>query len=96
MTNEEKLRDSMMSMGDIENRVSDEYWKSTARQCKICFDDDTGEEDESNKWISPCKCDGSIKWVHENCFKRWLKQAPFPQQSACSTCRRVFCNIFIY
>lgn len=87
MTDEEKVKSSTMNTGNKNGiRTSDEYWKSNARQCKICFDDDIGN-DEKNRWISPCKCDGSIKWVHEDCFKTWLKQAPFPQQSACSTCR---------
>lgn len=60
------------------------------RQCKICFEEESEDEiGTDNDWISPCKCDGSIKWVHNECFKKWLRQAPFPQQNCCSTCRLV-------
>lgn len=36
--------------------------------CRICFD---GETDE-HKLISPCKCTGSMRYVHEDCLKIWL------------------------
>ena len=39
--------------------------------CKICFE--TGNTID-NKLIHPCKCDGSIKFVHEKCILKWLIQ----------------------
>ena len=36
--------------------------------CKICF----SEGSEENCLITPCKCTGSVKFVHMSCLKEWL------------------------
>lgn len=36
--------------------------------CRICLD--PGEYD--NPLITPCKCSGSVKYIHLNCLKAWL------------------------
>ena len=36
--------------------------------CRICFD--TAHDDDP--LIAPCKCDGSQKYVHANCLRRWM------------------------
>lgn len=36
--------------------------------CRICFDPETDE----HKLISPCKCTGSMRFIHEDCLKIWL------------------------
>lgn len=33
--------------------------------CKYCF------EETSEKLISPCKCNGTLKYVHASCLRRW-------------------------
>lgn len=38
--------------------------------CKICF---SNEADSSNPLISPCKCAGSMKYIHLECLRSWLK-----------------------
>ena len=38
------------------------------KSCKICLD--TGSS--SSPFIHPCKCAGSVKYVHEECLKTWL------------------------
>ena len=37
-------------------------------QCRICF---SGAED--GKLISPCKCDGTQRYVHEDCLRKWQR-----------------------
>eukprot|EP00795_Rhopilema_esculentum_P011946 gene11946-2518_t len=52
--------------------------------CWVCF---ATEEDEPDaKWINPCLCRGSARWVHVVCLQRWIdeKQANNPTV-------RVFC-----
>ncbi|KAI8330190.1 hypothetical protein BC941DRAFT_518283 [Chlamydoabsidia padenii] len=39
---------------------------NTSTICKICL-----EKDEVTELISPCKCSGSIKYVHPHCMKSW-------------------------
>lgn len=50
--------------------------------CRIC---QMGEESASNPLIQPCRCMGSLQYVHQECIKRWLcskinsgKQTPPP------------------
>lgn len=36
--------------------------------CKICFEQETS----SKPVISPCKCRGSSKYIHDECLRSWL------------------------
>ena len=69
------------------------------RRCRICFDE---QEEEDNKFISPCKCVGSQQWVHAKCLRSWqrsvqLLRSNHPDQDSaeqrhivCSVCRCPF------
>lgn len=39
--------------------------------CRICYD----IEKDNNILIHPCRCSGSVKFVHEECLKTWLLSA---------------------
>uniref|UniRef100_A0A1I7X399 RING-CH-type domain-containing protein n=1 Tax=Heterorhabditis bacteriophora TaxID=37862 RepID=A0A1I7X399_HETBA len=56
------------------------------RVCKFCY----GDDDQEDKWLRPCRCSGSLQWVHFKCFDQWLKKAPAHQQVQCQTCRHVY------
>jgi len=53
---------------EIECGIADD---SQSIQCKICWCDDQTIE---NPLLSSCKCDGSVRYIHYNCLKHWLKQ----------------------
>ncbi|SCN59487.1 FHA domain protein, putative [Plasmodium chabaudi adami] len=38
--------------------------------CRICLCE---YENEDNPLISPCKCKGSMKYIHLNCLRTWMK-----------------------
>nr|CDS26991.2 E3 ubiquitin protein ligase MARCH8 [Hymenolepis microstoma] len=38
--------------------------------CRICHD--TSADETLGRLISPCLCDGSLKYVHEKCIQRWV------------------------
>ena len=38
--------------------------------CRICYGE---EDDEENPLVQPCICQGSMKYIHLNCLKHWLK-----------------------
>ncbi|MGH0191818.1 UNVERIFIED_CONTAM: hypothetical protein FKN15_076937 [Acipenser sinensis] len=38
--------------------------------CRIC---QMGEGSPSNPLIEPCKCTGSLQYVHQECMKKWLQ-----------------------
>jgi E3 ubiquitin-protein ligase DOA10 len=39
------------------------------RSCRICLDE---EDTPENPFITPCKCDGSMKFIHLTCLREWL------------------------
>ena len=41
--------------------------------CWICLSEDTPNENDDDPLISPCKCDGTMKYIHFNCLKSWLE-----------------------
>jgi hypothetical protein len=53
---------------DMEVDIPNE--RETASVCRICL---TTEEEDGNPMISPCKCDGSMKYVHLLCLRKWLQ-----------------------
>ena len=79
-------KDSVSVNGDYENKNNDgcthhltgvnglQSPLPRTRQCWICY----GEEDISDnaefvaRWVSPCKCKGSTKWVHQACLLDWI------------------------
>ena len=39
------------------------------KSCRICL----GEENEDeNELISPCKCSGTMKYIHLKCLQEWI------------------------
>jgi E3 ubiquitin-protein ligase MARCH5 len=58
----------------------------SARQCYICLDD----EGEESQWVSPCRCAGTLKWVHQSCLIRWVREHESARPwspAACPQCR---------
>uniref|UniRef100_A0A3P9HX75 RING-type E3 ubiquitin transferase n=1 Tax=Oryzias latipes TaxID=8090 RepID=A0A3P9HX75_ORYLA len=38
-------------------------------QCRICF-----QGPEKGEMLSPCRCDGSVRWSHQTCLIRWISE----------------------
>ncbi|EPS45271.1 hypothetical protein H072_741 [Dactylellina haptotyla CBS 200.50] len=58
------------------------------KQCRICLDTTTEDADEElGRLISPCKCKGSARYVHEECLRAWRLQSANSQSFyKCPTC----------
>ncbi len=66
--------------------------------CRICL----GEGGEpGNPLVCPCKCSGTMKYIHIKCLQKWLKSKLHPKQTAysvsflwkafeCELCKRAF------
>ena len=39
-------------------------------QCKVCWDNTSTKE---NPLLNSCQCDGSVRYIHYDCLKFWLK-----------------------
>lgn len=51
--------------------------------CRICLET---ESDESNPFIAPCSCSGSVKHIHLNCLKQWIDSKRYHKVDvACET-----------
>ncbi len=52
--------------------------------CRFCLDEHNRDE---NKLVSPCRCIGSVKYVHIKCLLRWRTVAPLEFANFCQMCR---------
>lgn len=56
--------------------------------CRICLDNQCSP---TNDFISPCKCSGTLKYVHRNCFDRWSRErSRYDQQFRCEICNTLY------
>lgn len=58
----------------------------------MCFA--TDEDDETAKWVKPCRCRGTTKWVHQACIKRWIDEKQKGNTAAKVACPQ--CNTEYY
>ncbi|KAM9801231.1 E3 ubiquitin-protein ligase MARCHF5 [Neosynchiropus ocellatus] len=42
------------------------------KHCWVCFS--TDRDDRAAEWVSPCRCRGCTKWIHQACLQRWLDE----------------------
>lgn len=55
--------------------------------CRICLECEASD----NSLIHPCKCAGTVKYVHEGCLKAWLSSRDQDlAQAECELCRTPF------
>ncbi|KAG9511310.1 E3 ubiquitin-protein ligase MARCH5 [Fragariocoptes setiger] len=68
------------------------------RQCWVCFGTDNDDDDRrENRWVCPCQCRGTMKWVHEECLQRWVDEKQKRAGSSrvhCSQCNREYLIAF--
>ena len=39
-------------------------------QCRFCW---SSEQEDENPLLSSCKCDGSVRFIHYECLKNWIR-----------------------
>ena len=49
--------------------------------CRICF-----SESEKDEFISPCKCTGTMQFVHQSCLNTWLNMSIKSNKKQCELC----------
>ena len=65
------------------NRRSSEKVESKYKICRICYSE---EESEDNPLIQPCICSGSMKYIHLECLRHWLRTSIFEQIEDTNNC----------
>lgn len=46
--------------------------EQSEKHCWVCFA--TDKDDYGAEWVSPCRCRGCTKWIHQECLQRWLDE----------------------
>ena len=44
---------------------------SQAKECRVCWD---GHDTEEDPLRSPCSCTGSLRYIHDKCYRQWLER----------------------
>ena len=64
---------------NISNNISE-----NAKLCRICYEGD----ELNNMLIQPCQCEGSMKYIHEECLKKWIDE--YKKGLYCEICSNKF------
>ena len=67
--NEENIKNNDQAI-DIHQSINKISLNKLPKICKICYMEE--EPDSKNPLVQPCKCSGSMKYIHLNCLKQWL------------------------
>ena len=80
----ENLKDSTLNLYSLNNK---KYFSNITPICRICY-----EKDKKNDLlIIPCKCEGTIKFVHQSCIKKWIINSNnFLDNPSCEICKSKF------
>ena len=74
---------------NIEKKESKKIKLKKSRICRRCYLEEESELD--NPLVHPCKCSGSLKYIHLKCLKHWIMT---------KSCQKVeesdFCNVFLF
>nr|CDQ08489.1 Bm13594 [Brugia malayi] len=61
----------------------DQFSQTNMKICRFCYVEGSNEID----WLRPCKCSGSMLWVHKQCFNFWLGKASGRSKIQCQICK---------
>ncbi|KAG6182982.1 hypothetical protein E4U36_002975 [Claviceps purpurea] len=76
-------RESLSSRSDDRSNLAPQSSDTAHAICRIC----RGEGTSAEPLFYPCKCSGSIKYVHQDCLMEWLSHS---QKKYCELCKTSF------
>ncbi|KAK9889535.1 hypothetical protein WA026_006890 [Henosepilachna vigintioctopunctata] len=71
-----------MSQSSLNVNQMTEQGSKLSVLCRICYDADSREE-----LITPCRCKGTVAYVHRSCLETWLAEA---NATNCELCHQTF------
>ncbi|KAG5922885.1 hypothetical protein E4U42_005174 [Claviceps africana] len=77
------LREPFTSQPDDRSKLTPQSSDTAPAICRIC----RGEGTSAEPLFYPCKCSGSIKYVHQDCLMEWLSHS---QKKYCELCKTSF------
>ena len=86
MSNYNRIVDEGSQIELMVNDSSDNEAENSEYICYICLD--AGDTDDL---ISPCKCDGTTKYVHKKCLLNWIYETTNPEsREKCTICKHEY------
>jgi len=72
------------SINNINNSNKEDQLSSSNLNltCRICLEK---SESEENPLLTPCKCAGTMKFIHLKCLQKWLRGKTVMKQNSVST-----------
>ena len=75
-SNKEFDNDNNFNLNNSNNNGSNSNISDNSHKiCRICFEKDYNET--NNTLLHPCKCTGSVKYIHEHCLHEWINKMYF-------------------
>ncbi|ESO00884.1 hypothetical protein HELRODRAFT_185741 [Helobdella robusta] len=65
------------------------------KSCWVCFASE--DDDRDAKWVCPCRCRGTSRWVHHACLQRWIDEKQRGNSSTkvcCPQCNTEYLIVF--
>ena len=72
----------------LSHQIKEKINKQDMKYCRICADEVCPFGD---KWKRPCKCKGSIEWVHLSCIMTWIKHS---NKLTCDMCLTPYTTVY--
>lgn len=70
------------SLNSINNINSKLVLNNNSKCCRICYDDESNE-----KFIHPCKCEGTMRYIHKKCLKKAIEIC---SKKSCELCKEEY------
>ncbi len=76
--------------------IKNQKKQNKKKLCRVCYSD---EKEANSPLISPCKCNGGLKYIHLSCLRNWIEaKAILKQNESNEGClkyiiNQVFCEI---
>ena len=90
--NENNNNNNIQLQKDDSNKRNNIILKDNSKKsriCRICYLEE--ESELENPLVQPCKCSGSLKYIHLKCLKHWIMTR---------SCQKVedaeFCSVFLF
>lgn len=58
--------------------------------CRICLSSD----EDGSRLIAPCRCTGTMKYVHRDCLRTWRTQGSAAAADVCPVCNSVYTSMW--
>lgn len=77
-----KLKECVCNTTQIQIQIQTQTQNSNTEVCRLCFEPE--DDSDSGLFLNPCKCRGSMKWIHKGCL---LESIDILESDICTICK---------